>query len=81
MLEEPGKEAVSNFKDERCTEYIGMAILCRARSRLKTLRATGSDRVPTEILRALSCSALRSIQILFDRIFTCSQNYHVGWRG
>eukprot|EP00959_Pyramimonas_sp_CCMP1952_P014507 307327-Pyramimonas_sp.AAC.1 len=80
MLEELRKEAVSNFKDGRCTESISMAFLCRARSRLKTLRTTGPDRVPTEILRALPWSALRSIQILFDRIFTCSQNVPNGWR-
>jgi hypothetical protein len=70
MMGELRKKAVSNFKDGRYTEYISMAILCRARSRLKTLRATGPDRVPTEILRALPRSALRSIQLLFDRIFT-----------
>eukprot|EP00959_Pyramimonas_sp_CCMP1952_P319829 6692551-Pyramimonas_sp.AAC.1 len=80
MLEELKKEAVPNFKDGRCTEYISMAILCMARSCLKTLRATGPDRVPTEILRALPWSALRSIQMLIDRIFTCSQNYPEVWR-
>eukprot|EP00959_Pyramimonas_sp_CCMP1952_P122748 2565718-Pyramimonas_sp.AAC.1 len=32
------------------------------------------------MLRALPWSALRSIQLLFDRIFTCSQNYPDGWR-
>eukprot|EP00959_Pyramimonas_sp_CCMP1952_P208785 4367144-Pyramimonas_sp.AAC.1 len=70
MLEDLRKEAVSNVKDGRCTEYISMAVPCRARGHLKTLRATGPGRVATEILRALPWSALRSIQMLFDRIFT-----------
>eukprot|EP00959_Pyramimonas_sp_CCMP1952_P370654 7762794-Pyramimonas_sp.AAC.1 len=52
MLEKLRKGAASNFKDGWCTEYISMAIRCMARSRLETLRATGPDRVPMEILSA-----------------------------
>eukprot|EP00959_Pyramimonas_sp_CCMP1952_P449322 9408114-Pyramimonas_sp.AAC.1 len=57
-----------------------MALLLRARARLKTQRATGPDGVPCEILRSLPWCTLRLIQKLFDKIIKLMTPYQHSWR-
>lgn len=59
---------------------INMALLARARARLKTRRATGPDRVPCEILKILPWSVLRKIRHLFDNMLRLSSSYPSSWR-
>eukprot|EP00959_Pyramimonas_sp_CCMP1952_P341189 7147568-Pyramimonas_sp.AAC.1 len=48
MMEEIRRKAEKELEDNSI-EGVSMSLLLRARSRLKTLRAAGPDRIPVEI--------------------------------
>lgn len=65
MLEEIRKRAEQDLQ----TSYVvgvSLALLFRARARLKTQRATGPDRVPCEVLQSLPWCTLKAIRQLLD---------------
>eukprot|EP00959_Pyramimonas_sp_CCMP1952_P139701 2923641-Pyramimonas_sp.AAC.1 len=57
-----------------------MAVVCQARSRLKSMRATGPDRLPCELLEALPWAAMRSVARMFDEIFRLARQFPQDWR-
>ena len=79
MLEDIRRRAERDLQGKSLTG-ISLALLFRARARLKTQRATGPDRVPCELLKVLPWCTLRSIQQLFDKILRRGVDYPGSWR-
>ena len=77
------KEIQEKAREElRSSTYstITMALLGRARARLRTQRATGPDRVPCEVLKCLPWTVLRNIRRLFDDMLHMCTPYPSSWR-
>eukprot|EP00959_Pyramimonas_sp_CCMP1952_P145193 3040061-Pyramimonas_sp.AAC.1 len=55
-----------------------MAVVCQGRSRVKSMRATGPDRLPCELLGTLPWANLRSLDGMFE-IFLLTRQFPQDW--